>query len=162
MTWYWIPYLFPVLFRIEFPLRAHFWVSSSYLAIFSFIANSNNKISYFGGLQLPWWLRVKRICLQFRRWGFDPWIGKIPWRREWLPTPLFLPGESHGQRSLAGCSPWGCKESDVTEWITLPLSLFILFYGKSCGVSKRSDFNGWTGNRCICIGSLVCIFGVSG
>ena len=42
MTWYWIPYLFPVLFRIEFPLRAHFWVSSSYLAIFSFIANNNN------------------------------------------------------------------------------------------------------------------------
>ena len=42
-----------------------------------------------------------------RRHGFDPWVGKIPWRREWPPTPLFLPGESHGQRSLAGYSPWG-------------------------------------------------------
>ena len=41
---------------------------------------------------------------------FDPWIGKIPWRREWLPTPVFLPGESHGQRSLVGYSPWGPKE----------------------------------------------------
>jgi len=36
---------------------------------------------------------------------FNPWVGKVPWRREWQPTPVFLPGESHGQRSLAGCSP---------------------------------------------------------
>ena len=47
-----------------------------------------------------------------------PWVGKIPWRREWIPTPVFLPGESHGQRSLAGFSPWGCRESDMTEWHT--------------------------------------------
>ena len=40
---------------------------------------------------------------------------KIPWRREWLPTPVFLPGDSHGQRSLEGYSPWGRKESDMTE-----------------------------------------------
>ena len=40
---------------------------------------------------------------------------KIPWRRKWLPTPVFLPGEFHGQRSLEGYSPWGCKESDMTE-----------------------------------------------
>ena len=46
--------------------------------------------------------------------GF-PWIGKIPWRREWLPTPVFLPGESHGQRSLMGYNPWAHKESDMTE-----------------------------------------------
>ena len=39
----------------------------------------------------------------------------IPWRRKWLPTPVFLPGEFRGQRSLTGCSPWGCKESDMTE-----------------------------------------------
>ena len=45
----------------------------------------------------------------------DPWVGRIPWRREWLPTPGFLPREFHGQRSLAGYSPWGHKESDVTE-----------------------------------------------
>ena len=42
-------------------------------------------------------------------------LGSIPWRREWQPTPVFLPGESHGQRSLVGCSPWGLKESGMTE-----------------------------------------------
>ena len=47
------------------------------------------------------------------------WAGKILWRREWQPTPVFLPGESYGQRSLEGCSPWGCKESDTTEQLTL-------------------------------------------
>ncbi|KAB0347365.1 hypothetical protein FD754_012222 [Muntiacus muntjak] len=47
--------------------------------------------------------------------GFDSWVGKIPWRRAWQPTPVFLPGESHGQRSLEGCSPWGLKELDTTE-----------------------------------------------
>ena len=49
----------------------------------------------------------------------DPWVGKIPWRRKWLPTPAFLPGEFHGQRSLAGYNPWGLKESDLTEQLTL-------------------------------------------
>ena len=47
--------------------------------------------------------------------GFNPWFGKIPWRREWQPTPVFLPGKSYGQRSLAGYSPWGHEESDMTE-----------------------------------------------
>ena len=51
-------------------------------------------------------------CMQRRRPRFDPWVGKILWRREWQPTPVFLPGESHGQRSLAGYSPWDCKESE--------------------------------------------------
>ena len=46
---------------------------------------------------------------------FDPWVWKIPWRRDWLPTPVFLPGEFHGQRSLEGYSPWSCEESDTTE-----------------------------------------------
>ena len=45
----------------------------------------------------------------------DPWVGRIPWRRKWQPTPVFWPGEPHGQRSLADCSPWGCKESDTAE-----------------------------------------------
>ena len=57
----------------------------------------------------------KRVCQQFRRPRFNPWVGKIPWRRKSQPTPVFLPGEFHGQRSLAGCSPWGHKESDMTE-----------------------------------------------
>ena len=45
----------------------------------------------------------------------EPWVGKIPLRRAWQSTPVLLPGESHGQRSLAGYSPYGCKESDMTE-----------------------------------------------
>ena len=51
--------------------------------------------------------------------GFNPWVGKIPWRKEWQPTPVSLPGESHEQRSLMGYSPWGHKESDMTQWLTL-------------------------------------------
>ena len=47
--------------------------------------------------------------------GSNPWVRKMPWSREWLPTPVFLPGEFHGQRSLVGYSQWGHKESDLTE-----------------------------------------------
>ena len=47
--------------------------------------------------------------------GFDPWVGKIPWRRQWQPTPVLLPGKSHGQRSLVGYNPQCRKESDMTE-----------------------------------------------
>ena len=54
-----------------------------------------------------------KICLQWRRLGFDQWVGKILWRREWLPTSVFLPREFHGQRSLEGYSPWG-RESDTS------------------------------------------------
>ena len=46
---------------------------------------------------------------------FDRWVERIPWRRKWQPTPVFMLGESHGQRSLAGFGPWGHKESDMTE-----------------------------------------------
>ena len=49
----------------------------------------------------------KESACQCRRPGFDPWVGKIPWRRKWQPTPVFLPGESHGQRSLAGLQSMG-------------------------------------------------------
>ena len=58
---------------------------------------------------------VKVVCLQFERPGFDPCVGKIHWRRKWQPTPVFLPGESHGWRSLVGYSQWSRKESDTTE-----------------------------------------------
>ena len=57
----------------------------------------------------------KSVCLQCRRPGFDPWVGKILWRRKWQPTPVILPGKSHGRRSLVGYSPWGRKESDTTK-----------------------------------------------
>ena len=52
-----------------------------------------------------------------RRRRFDPWVRKIPWKRKWQPTPVFLPGKFYGQRSLAGYGPWGHRESDMTEWL---------------------------------------------
>ena len=56
-----------------------------------------------------------------RDWSVVPGLGRFPWRREWPPTSEFLPGKFHGQRSLVGYSPWGHKESDMTEHIqTLP------------------------------------------
>ena len=56
---------------------------------------------------------VKNLPAMLETW-FNSWVGKIPWRRKWQPTPVFLPGESHGRRSLADCSPWGRQESDTT------------------------------------------------
>ena len=69
-------------------------------------------------------------CRRHKRHGFDPWARKVPWRKAWQPTPVFLPGESRGQKSLAGYSRRGRKESDmteatshvlVTEWIRIQL-----------------------------------------
>ena len=83
---------------------------------------STNKMQ--GNCFYPWWLGRFRICLQCRRPRFDAWVRKIPWRKEWLPTPVFLPGETHGQRSLVGYSPWGRKESDTTGWLTHTFSMY--------------------------------------
>ena len=69
-------------------------------------------------LPVPWWLRRQRICLQYGRPGFDPWVRKILWWREWQPTPVFLPGEFHGPGSVQGYSPWGRKVSVTTERLT--------------------------------------------
>ena len=75
-----------------------------------------------GWYTLTWWNSIEQ-----RKWinysytirpGLNPWIGKIPWRREQLLTPVFLREEFHGQKSLAGYSPWGYKESDMTEQLS--------------------------------------------
>ena len=68
--------------------------------------------------------------------GSIPGLGGSPWSREWQPTLLFLPGEFHGQRSLAGYTPWGCKELDTTELLTL----FFTFSGMSYIIRKHSIF----------------------
>ena len=74
--------------------------------------------------EYPQWFRWWRTCLQCERSRFDPLVGKMPWRREWQPTPVFLPGKTHGERNLAILwGPCGCKESDTTEGLTLSLSL---------------------------------------
>ena len=56
-------------------------------------------------------------CRRCKRHRLNPWVRKIPWRRAWQPIPVFLTGEFHGQKSLVGCSLWGCKELDTTEWL---------------------------------------------
>jgi len=60
-------------------------------------------------LGLPGGAAIKESPSQSRRYGLDPWVRKIPWRREWPPTPVFLPGKFHGQRSLESYNPWGCR-----------------------------------------------------
>ena len=86
-----------------------------------------------------------------RRLSFNPWVRKIHWRRKWQPTPVFLPGESHGQRSLVGYYPWGHKVQRVAEfpppgikvippavevqslnqWTTLEVPLLLYFFLKT-------------------------------
>ena len=77
-----------------FPVLHHLLYICIYIPLY-FILYTNTFI-------FPWWLRRLRICLQCRRSDFDPWVKKVTWRRAWQPTPVFLPGESHGQRSLVG------------------------------------------------------------
>ena len=77
-------------------------------------------------LRLPRWLNGKEApyqCRRHRRYRFNPWVRKIPWRREWQSTPIFLPGKFHGQRSMAGFRPWGQKESDTTEQLSTHMSI---------------------------------------
>ena len=83
----------------------------------------------------------------------DPWVGKIPWGKEWHPTPIFLPGESHGQRSLAGYSPWGRKESDMTERLTLTQAAIIA--GNLYCACRHDDFHIKSYLFC-CISTVTC------
>jgi len=76
-----------------------------------------------------WWIALTEYSVEM---GFSSqkgipsgaqdsiWVGKIPWSRKWQPTPVFLPGKSHGQRNLAGYSPWGSKELDTIERLSTP------------------------------------------
>ena len=77
---------------------------------------------------------VKNPPAMWETW-FDPWVGKIPWRKERLPTPVFCPGEFHGLNS-----PWGHKESDKTKWLSLYYSfLSLLSYWRLCDWSQREN-----------------------
>ena len=116
-------------------------------------------------LYLTRWLSRWRICLKCRRPRFNPWVGKISWRRKWQPTPVFLARKSHGQRSLAGYSPWGRKELDMTEWLSTHTSdlHFHKWTGPPLGIQPKREPNGHlqsslrttTGiqGRKICLGS---------
>ena len=74
--------------------------------------------------------------------GLDPWVGKIPWRKEWLLTPVFLPGEFHGQRSLVGYTSRCYKELDVIEQLTLSLLVYLIFILSTMSFS-HSLFEPW-------------------
>ena len=65
--------------------------------------------------QVAQWERIRLPVQETRRYGIDFWVGKISWSRRWQPAEAFLPGKPHGQRSLLGYSPWGCRELDTTE-----------------------------------------------
>ena len=78
-------------------------------------------ISMGNHMGFPTWLSAKEStcqCRRQRRFVFNLWVRKIPWKRKWQLTPVFLPGKFHGQRSLAGYSPWDRKESDTTDRLT--------------------------------------------
>jgi len=75
-------------------------------------------------------------CRRHKRCGFHPWVRKVPWRRAWQPTPVLLPGESHGQRSLAGYSAWGCRESDTTEVTEHPCKQIKATFAEERGENK--------------------------
>ena len=83
--------------------------------------------------------------MQWWRPGFDPWIGRIPWRRQWLPTPVFLPGEFHGQES-GGLQSMGSQRVDTAEWLTLLLLFILVFQEKVILGHDNSLISGWNIN----------------
>ena len=93
----------------------------------------------------PRWLSSKESTCQCRRCEFDPWVGKVPWRRNGHPTPVFSPGESHGQRRPAGYSSWGHKESDTTEHMHsmegIPMRGSVWCQGKRVGSDVHSGLS---------------------
>ena len=89
---------------------------------FFFFQIKNRTAGSCGSFGLPRWLSSKESacqCRRCKRCRFNLWVRKIPWRKKWQPTPAFLPGKFYGQRSLAGYSPWGHKESDITERLSM-------------------------------------------
>ena len=82
------------------------------------------KINYC--LNFPGGSDGKSVCLQYGRPGFNPWAGKILWRRKWQPTPVPLPAKSHGWRSVVDYSPWARKESDTTERLNFHFKILLL------------------------------------
>ena len=91
---------------------------------------------------LPWWLSGRESSCQCRKLLFDPQIKKIPWRRKWQPTPVFLPRKSHGQRSLAGYSPWDRKRvrHNLSTKQQQPVSLFYR-RGNWVSIVEKSDLS---------------------
>ena len=130
------------------------WLNSRTYSFYLFSRISIYLIQLFHTIKvssstLPWWLRWQRICLQCRRPRFDPWVRKIPWRREWQPTSVFLPGESHEQRSLVGYNPWSHKELDTTEGLNQGerSSQVLFIQGVDLKETSRLGLGGVTGYK---------------
>ena len=83
--------------------------------------NSSRNVSIIIGIRLQVVLVVKNLPAnagdRHKKCRFDPWVGKIPWKRKWQPTPAFLPGKFRRQRSLVGYSPWGCRVGHDSAFI---------------------------------------------
>ena len=80
-------------------------------------------------LVIPRWCSGKESacqCIRYKRRRLNPWVGKIPWNRKWQPAPVFLPGKSHGQRNLAGYSPWGHKRVGY-DWVHTGTSSYWIY-----------------------------------
>ena len=80
-----------------------------------FIGMVTCKFAFYSSSVAQWYKNLPAMQETLRRPRFNPWVRKIPWRRKWQPTAVFLSGKSHRQRSLVGYSPWSCKELDMTE-----------------------------------------------
>ena len=85
----------------------------------------NTLLASVGFIVTSWWLSGKEFACQCRIPRFEPCVGKILWRMKWQPTSVFLPGKSHGQRNLVGHNPWGRKELDMTERLSMHTHTFI-------------------------------------
>ena len=111
------------------PFPAHFLiqraVSVASVPLFKFPILSALCFSHYS--------QMVKGCLECGRHGFNPWVRKIPWRKEWQPTPVFLPREFHEQRSLASCNPWDRKESDMIEQLSLSFFFHNMGHGDPVG-----------------------------
>ena len=106
---------------------------------------------------LPWWLRQWRICLQCVRPGFNPWVGKSPWKRKWQPLLYSCLGNSMDGGAWQANSPWGPKESDTTVWLPLhftslhhvwnrePVGICCVTQGAQTGALWQPRGVGWGG-----------------
>ena len=85
-------------------------------------------------------------CRRYQRLGFVPWVRKIPWRRKWQPSPVFLPGKFHGQKILAGYSPWGRKELNIAEHTHTHIYIYIHSFSDSFhhGLRQGVEYSSYT------------------
>ena len=121
LPWYVVMFVSNFFFTFIFPQLScptdwsflQIWLDMCILVWCDLLCFSN----FFGKLDLGS-LTASLVAQLIGRPRFNPWVGKIPWRREWLHIPVFWPGESHGL-----FSPWGRKESDTTEWLSLTFRL---------------------------------------